>query len=220
VAAGQRATGRGYTMRARQETVEQTRLRITEATMRLHERVGPRATTVSAIADEAGVTRLTVYRHFPDDDALVMACSTHWGALHPRPDPARWVEIEDPLTRLKTALTETYAWNRTAAPMMTKILRDLDVMPAFVARFLAQDEQARVATLAVGLPTQGRPGQRIAAAITHALRLTTWQSLCVDGELDDGDAVDLMVGTLAVAIRSPGDRSGDGSGDGARACGS
>ena len=73
-------------MRARQESVEQTRLRITEATMRLHERVGPAATTVSAIADEAGVTRLTVYRHFPDDAALVIACSGHWRALHPRPD--------------------------------------------------------------------------------------------------------------------------------------
>jgi len=64
------AQQRGYTMRARQENVDQTRLRITEATVRLHEEVGPAATTVSAVADRAGVTRLTVYRHFPDDEAL------------------------------------------------------------------------------------------------------------------------------------------------------
>ena len=72
-------------MRARQESVEQTRLRITEATMHLHETLGPAATTVSAIAEEAGVTRLTVYRHFPDDEALFAACSAHWRELHPRP---------------------------------------------------------------------------------------------------------------------------------------
>jgi AcrR family transcriptional regulator len=41
--------------------------------MSLHESVGPRATTVSAIAEGAGVTRLTVYRHFPDELSLVSA---------------------------------------------------------------------------------------------------------------------------------------------------
>src|SRR5207342_40566 len=99
-------------MGARQEAVDETRLRITEATMRLHERVGPRDTTVSAVAEEAAVTRLTVYRHFPDDESLVRACSAHWRQLHPRPDPELWARIEDPVRRLRTALAETYAWAR------------------------------------------------------------------------------------------------------------
>ena len=97
--------------------VDETRVRITDATMRLHERIGPAATTVSAIADEAGVTRLTVYRHFPDDAALIVACSGHWRELHPRPDAIRWSAISDPVDRIRTALSETYAWSRTAAPM-------------------------------------------------------------------------------------------------------
>ena len=51
--------------------------------MQLHETLGPRATTVSAIAERSGVQRLTVYRHFPDEAAIFQACSAHWSALTP-----------------------------------------------------------------------------------------------------------------------------------------
>jgi AcrR family transcriptional regulator len=190
-------------MRARRENVEQTRLQITEATMRLHERIGPAATTVSAIAEEAGVTRLTVYRHFPDDAALVTACSGHWRALHPRPDPSGWASISDPVTRLRTALAETYSWARTAAPMLTNIYRDLDSMPPFVAEFLAQDEQARVAVLARGFRARGRAARRLQAALRHALHIRTWESLCVDGGLDNDEAIELMVGAVLSAVPRP-----------------
>ncbi len=187
-------------MRARQETVEQTRLRITEATMRLHERVGPAATTVSAIADEAGVTRLTVYRHFPDDAALIIACSGRWDALHPRPDTTRWASIVDPVERLRTALAETYTWARTAAPMMTKIYRDLDTMPAFVAEFLAADAQSRVAVLAKGFRARGRAARRLHAVLHHVLHIRTWESLCLDGALDNNEAIELMVAAVLAAV--------------------
>jgi AcrR family transcriptional regulator len=187
---------RPYTMRARQSTIEETRLAITEATMRLHERVGPRATTVSAVAEEANVTRLTVYRHFPSDDALVIACSAHWRELHPRPDPSAWARIRDPVQRLRTALSETYRWAATAAPMMTMIHRDVDVLPSFVGEYLAADEKHRVAVLAVGFRARGRAAQRVRAALAHALRLSTWQSLRVDGGLTDAEATDVMVGAV------------------------
>jgi AcrR family transcriptional regulator len=187
-------------MRVRQETVEQTRLRITEATVRLHERVGPAATTVSAIADEAGVTRLTVYRHFPDDAALIISCSGHWRALHPRPDTARWASIADPVQRLRAALAETYTWSRTAAPMMTKIYRDLDAMPAFVGEFLAAEQQSRVTILAKGFRARGRAARRLNAALHHVLDIRSWESLCVDGALEDGEAVELMVATVLAAV--------------------
>jgi AcrR family transcriptional regulator len=187
-------------MRARQESVEQTRLRITEATMRLHERIGPAATTVSAIAEEAGVTRLTVYRHFPDDVALVMACSGHWRTLYPRPDSSRWASIADPVERLRTALSETYTWSQAAAPMMTKILRDLDAMPAFVGEFLAAEERSRVEILGKGFRARGRPARRLHAALRHALHIQTWQSLCGDGGLDNDEAVELMVATVLAAV--------------------
>jgi len=192
-------------MRARQDAVEETRLAITEATMRLHERVGPRDTTVSAVAEEAGVTRLTVYRHFPTDDALVVACSAHWGERHPRPDASTWARVRDPVERLRTALSETYQWAATAAPMMTMIHRDVDVMPPFVGEYLAADEVRRLAVLAVGFRARGRAALRLRAALAHALRVSTWQSLCGEGGLTDAEAVEVMVGAVLAAHPGPPD---------------
>jgi AcrR family transcriptional regulator len=190
---------RAYTMRARQENVEQTRLRITEATMRLHEEVGPAATTVSAIADLAGVTRLTVYRHFPDDDQLIAACSAHWRALHPRPEVTAWEDIADPVERVRVALAQTYRWARGAAPMLSMIYRDLDHLPAFVAGALADDERTRVHVLAKDFHVRGRAAQRLETVLAHALDVRTWRSLCRDDGLRDGEAVDLMTGMVVAA---------------------
>jgi AcrR family transcriptional regulator len=187
-------------MRARQESVDETRLRITQATVALHERVGPRHTTVSAIADAAGVTRLTVYRHFPDDSALVAACSQHWSSLHPGPDVSGWYDIADPVFRLRRALLETYRWARDAAPMMTKIRRDLDVMPAFVAEFLADDDRARVAALAQPFRVRGAAHRRLTSAIAHALDIRTWESLCLRGQLEDSEAVQAMVAAVTSVL--------------------
>src|SRR5918996_4055938 len=87
---------RPYRKRRRAELEDQTRLRITEAAVELHGRVGPARTTISAVADRAGVQRATVYRHFPDEDALFAACSGHWAAMNPSPDPSAWQAIRDP----------------------------------------------------------------------------------------------------------------------------
>ena len=101
---------RPYRKRRRAQLEAETRLRITEATVDLHGSVGPARTTISAVADRAGVQRATVYRHFPDEDALFDACSSHWRAQHPLPDPAHWAKIDDPDERLRLALGELYDW--------------------------------------------------------------------------------------------------------------
>src|SRR5918999_188498 len=85
----QRSTkSRSYRMSRRAEGVAETRQRIVEATVELHGTVGPAASTIAAIAERAGVTRLTVYRHFPDDEALWAACSGHWLSQQDPPDPS------------------------------------------------------------------------------------------------------------------------------------
>ena len=92
-----------YTLKRRAEQQAETRRRIVEAVVELHKTIGPADTTISAIAERAGVERLTVYRHFPDDAALFSACSEHWRAAHPHPDLAVWVGIADPGERLRLA---------------------------------------------------------------------------------------------------------------------
>src|SRR5215208_3900940 len=123
-------TKRPYRKRRRAQLEAETRLRITEATVDLHGSIGPARTTISAVAKSAGVQRATVYRHFPDEDALFDACSSHWMAQHPLPDPAPWAKIEHPEERLRTALGELYEWYEHGDYMLEKTTRDLALVPA------------------------------------------------------------------------------------------
>src|SRR3712207_3871494 len=109
---------RKYELKARAEGQAQTRRRITEATVELHRTVGPAQTTISAIAERAGVQRLTVYRHFPTEEELFAACSAHWLAGSPPPDPAEWAGIADRRERLRSALEAIYAWYRANEGML------------------------------------------------------------------------------------------------------
>src|SRR3712207_9439485 len=99
-------TRRRYELKERARRQEETRRRIVEATEALHRELGPAKTTVAEIARRAGVTRVTVYNHFPDERELLGACSAHFVAGHPPPDPAAWAAIADPGERLRAALRE------------------------------------------------------------------------------------------------------------------
>ena len=81
---------RPYRMKKRAELEAATRRRITESAVALHGTVGPARTTMSAVAEHAGVRRSTLYRHFPDETSLFAACSAHWAAQHPVPDIEAW----------------------------------------------------------------------------------------------------------------------------------
>src|SRR5687767_6704618 len=95
------AGGRRYRKRLRAEQEQRTRERITKAAVKLHGSVGPARTTVSGVAREAGVQRATVYRHFPDEASLFAACTAHYWAANPVPDPGAWSSISDPAGRLR-----------------------------------------------------------------------------------------------------------------------
>ena len=121
---------RPYTLRKRAQKQEETRARIIEAVVALHQEVGPLHTTISAVAERAGVERLTVYRHFPDEPSLFAACSSHYMAGHHPPNPATWMAIADPRERTQTALTALYSYYREVAPMFATVLRDAPRIPA------------------------------------------------------------------------------------------
>ena len=81
---------RGYRKVKRADDELRTRARIVDAAEELHGTIGPARVSVSAIADAAGVTRATVYRHFPDDESLFLACSGQWLSRQRLPDPEAW----------------------------------------------------------------------------------------------------------------------------------
>jgi AcrR family transcriptional regulator len=181
-------------MKRRAELEEQTRRRITESAVALHEEVGPAQTSISAIAERAGVRRSTVYRHFPDEDALFAACSSHWRAANPPPDPRIWSAIDDPAERTRTALGEVYAFYGRTAAMYDSLLRDEPLVPAVHRRL--RDFHRYLGSirdgLAAGRGLRGRRAQHVRAAIGHALAFPTWRSLTHEQELGNDDAVELM----------------------------
>ena len=185
---------RPYRMTRRAELEEQTRRRITESTVALHEELGPARTSISAVAERAGVRRSTVYRHFPDEEALFAACSSHWRAGNPPPDPRSWATIEDPAQRTEAALRELYAFYARTEGMYTSLLRDEPVVP-IVHRLLGDFYgylRAVQDILMTGRGLRGRAARRTRAAIGHALSFPTWSSLTREQGLADADAVALM----------------------------
>jgi AcrR family transcriptional regulator len=194
---------RPYRMKARAELQERTRQRITESAMKLHGTLGPSRTSLSAVAKHAGVRRSTLYRHFPDEAALFVACSGYWMSQHPLPDLDAWAAVSDPEERLRRALTEIYAYYGETEPMLTNLLRDLDVVEAVArqfAEFLDYMEATR-RTLMIGRRERGRAAQRARAAVGHGLAFTTWRSLVREQGCAAHDAVDMMCRLVGVAAR-------------------
>jgi AcrR family transcriptional regulator len=192
---------RRYVKKRRAELEELTRRRITESAVALHGTLGPSRTSMSAVADHAGVRRSTLYRHFPDEAALFAACTAHWGAENPVPDLARWAAIEDPDARLRGALEELYAFYGRAEPMLANVFRDEATMPN-VRRMLRGFRDYLAAareTVMRGRPERGAARRRVRAAVGHALAFPTWQSLVREEELDPKRAVDLMCRLVAAA---------------------
>lgn len=192
---------RPYRKRRRAAAEEETRRRIAEAAMELHGSVGPARTTISAVAERAGVQRGTVYRHFPDEESLFLACSSHWAGLNPPPDPGSWEGIADSDERLRVGLSELYAWYARTEYMLEKTTRDASLVPAMgpaVEAFGAWYEAA-AAVLARGRPERGARRRRARAAIAHSLEFDTWRSLVRRQGLDDHDAVELMTRLVGAA---------------------
>lgn len=192
---------RKYRKRRRAELEDETRRRITEAAVELHGSVGPARTTISAVAERAGVQRATLYRHFPNEEALFDACSAHWGAQHPLPDLANWAAITDPEERLHTALSALYAWYEQGHEMLERTTRDAALVPAMrsaVERMGGWFAEA-LATIVRGRPERGARRHRVEAAIGHAISFPTWRSLVRDQGLPDSDAVDLMHALVRLA---------------------
>lgn len=184
---------RRYKLRKRADAMEATRRRITEAAIDLHGSVGPARTTITAIADRAGVQRQTVYRHFPTEADLFAACSQlHYESDH-WPDPQAWRAITDPAERLATALDELYAYYERNEAMWTNVLRDETLVESVASTLKGfwgyLDDLA--AALGAGWGVRGARRRVLLAAARHAVDFHTWRSLARDSGLDRTAVVEL-----------------------------
>lgn len=192
---------RKYEKKRRAEAEARTRLRITESAVELHGSLGPARTSMSAVAERAGVRRSTLYRHFPDERALFGACSAHWAEANPAPDVAAWERIADPGERLEAALPQLYAYYRQAAEMLDKLLRDEAAVPVvgeLMGAFRALLAEA-TDVLMRGRGLRGKARDRTRAAIGHAVSFRTWQDLTGAQGLGDEGAAALMSDLVAAA---------------------
>ncbi|SLJ94938.1 TetR/AcrR family transcriptional regulator [Arthrobacter sp. P2b] len=192
------AKGRQYQMRKRAEQMDGTRQRIVEATSHLHATVGPARTTIAGIAEKAGVTRLTVYKHFPDEVDLYNACSTHWRSNQQLPDPAAWSKVSDPYERLRLGLSDTYRFYREGADMLERLYRDKDVLPEGLQQSL-QERDGYFRDVLLEPFSDRRDDATLRALIGHAVSFWTWHSLCSQNGLAEDAAVEAMVALAGAA---------------------
>ncbi|HEV8468939.1 MAG TPA: helix-turn-helix domain-containing protein [Candidatus Limnocylindria bacterium] len=183
---------RRYRLGRRAERQADTHRRIVEAAVELHGSIGPNATTVTAIAERAGVERLTVYRHFPDRASLFAACSHHFLTLHPPPDLATWRGIADPAERCATALSAFYRHYAETESTTANILRDMTTSPEAQRRGPAALQAAIANDLLAAWRFTGARARIARAAIGHALSFYTWRSLVREQGLTNDEAVALM----------------------------
>jgi AcrR family transcriptional regulator len=188
---------REYRKLKRAEKEAATRLRIVEAAVGLHEAVGAEGATVTAIAERAGVGRVTLYRHFPDERSLFQACTGHDFAQPPPPEPDPWAALTDGEERARTALTELYAFYRRTEKMLWRAEHDAAAYPALgelMQPFLRYLDAIRDLLLSA---REDAADPRPRAIAGHVLRFSTWYSLAREQSLGDADIVDLMAGLLA-----------------------
>ncbi len=189
---------RTYRLRRRLEHVAETRERITAAAFDLHATIGPSRTTISAIAERAGVQRHTVYHHFPDIESLYDACTRHGMRTSGIPEPAPWHDIADPVERLRFGLGEMYAYYRNNQRMLVNVLGDIDptAPPPTGSDPFDQRMAELFDALIDGWTTAARARPTLEAVVAHALAFETWRSLSAAG-LPDDRACRLMVDVVA-----------------------
>ena len=181
---------RKYTLKRRASKQQQTRERIVDAAMALHEELGPAATTISALAKRAGVQRLTVYRHFENDKELFGACTSKWLGLHPPPDLSKF-ENENPAVRTHAFLLALFRYYRKTEKMWSGAYRDVEKVPALAEPMKGFDNY--LAGIAKELAVdwaQSKP-KLLQATLGHAVRFATWRSLA-EQRLSDKAMADLV----------------------------
>ena len=190
---------RTYTLKRRAEQQAETRRRIVEAAVELHGSVGPALTTVSMVAERAGVQRHTFYAHFPDERSLTLACSGLVFERDPLPDAEPWRRIEDRGERLSAGLRAIYDWYERNAELTACVLRDGEyhaLTREMNELRMGAPMRAYREVLGAGLNARQR------ALLRLALSFFTWRTLARECGLKQAAAVAAMVQAIDAQVRA------------------
>jgi AcrR family transcriptional regulator len=184
---------RQYTLKKRAEQVAETRRRIVEAAVDLHGTVGPAATTISMIAERAGVQRHTLYAHFPDDRSLYLACSGLALERDPWPDATPWADVKNVWERLREGLSAVYGWYARNDELTACVLRDAEhhALTREIAELrFGQPFTGYRQVLGAGLT---RPQQALVAV---ALNFHAWRTLARETQLSPTATAELFADAI------------------------
>lgn len=185
---------RAYTLKRRAQSQARTRQRIVEAAVALHASIGPASTSISMIAEKAGVQRNTFYAHFPDERSVLLACSAHSLEQDPLPDAAPWLAIADAATRLRVGLGAIYDWYERNESLVACVSRDAETH-ALVREIMALRYGPGLAAWREALG-QGLVAKR-QAMLALALSYHTWRTLRREAGLSQAEAVQLLADATA-----------------------
>lgn len=187
---------RKYQLKRRAERQDATHQRILDATIALQERVGVYGTTISAVAEQAGVERLTVYRHFPDETALLTAATTYYLKANLLPDPEPWRDIANPELRLRVGLTTAYAYHQQTERVIGHLIQGMPFKPVICDALEGYSAHWRRVQQILSAGWEVSNPALIAVAVGHSLSFNTWHTLVRDLGLDNAQAVELMMGMV------------------------
>ena len=177
---------RKYSMDRRSATVDETRRRIVEATMALHDEQGILATSMQDIAARADVALGTVYRHFPTIEDLVPACGGRNFELNPPPNRAVFAGLPTRAERARALIAAYYA-HYALHPRMFEIgMAEAEKLPALAA--FMDDGKAhllRLVTEAIAPTPSGADAFKLAVALCS---FSSWQALTQAGFSSDAAA--------------------------------
>jgi AcrR family transcriptional regulator len=186
---------RQYRQSVRAEKTASTRRRIVAAAIELHGTLGPANTSLSSVARKAGVSRPTLYSHFPDEASLFHACTMHWMSQDPPPDPAAWLEIDNSRRRVGTALSEIYSHYARNEQMIGNVFRDMylvESMRSFNVPLVEASFAAMTEVIASAFDDGTDLAVRRKAIVSVAINFHTWKNLVRVEGLTNEETADLM----------------------------
>ena len=189
-------TPRKYDMGKRRAAVEETRLRILEATLALHAEKGIFGTSWQDIARRADVSVGTVYKHFPSLDELVPACGELMYAITRPPSvedaPRIFARANTLEERLGCLISELFDFYERGAPYIETDFQERRL--AVVVEWEAY-MRATIAGLVREALACVEPEERTVQEVSALLDYSTFKSF-LDRDIPKEQAAKTMGGVL------------------------